>query len=111
MLLAKAKSSSFVIEVIVRRFLSRDCVYSNFKIPVFLLFQKISCNMDHDLVVCVDAWACIHLVMPTLFTSPDEWKNAACTRNDVPEEVWGDLSEDRLRYDKAFIAHIKNRLN
>ena len=64
--------------------------------------------MDHDLVVCVDAWACIHLVMPTLFTSPDEWKNAACTRNDVPEEVWGDLSEDRLRYDKAFIAHIKN---
>ena len=65
--------------------------------------------MDFDLVVCVDAWASIHLVMPTLFNSANEWEKAARTRNDVPDDVWGDLSEQRLRYDQMYITHIKNQ--
>ena len=65
--------------------------------------------MDFDLVVCVDAWACIHLVMPTLFRSASDWKKAASSRNDVPQDVWGDLSEQRLHYDAQFVAHIKNQ--
>ena len=65
--------------------------------------------MDYDLVVCVDAYAYVHLMMPTIFDDCDVWMNAAKTRNDVPVEIWGELSEERLRYDHAFIAHIRNQ--
>ena len=65
--------------------------------------------MDHDLVVCVDAFACVHLVMPSLFDSVHEWTLAAKTRNQVPEEVLGDITEERLLYNKAFIKHLRNQ--
>ena len=65
--------------------------------------------MEYDLVVCVDAFASIHLVMPSLFKNAADWQEAASSRNDVPEDVWGDLSEDRLRYDIQFISHIRNQ--
>ena len=65
--------------------------------------------MDYDLVVCVDAFACIHLVMPSIFNNVSDWQSAASSRNDVPEDVWGDLSDDRLRYNIQFIAHIRNQ--
>ena len=72
-------------------------------------FENFVITMDFDLVVCVDAFACIHLVMPTIFSSAEEWQKAAASRNDVPEDVWGDLSEERLRYDALFVSYLKNQ--
>ena len=65
--------------------------------------------MDYDLVVCVDAYAAVHFMMPLLFHNADEWKAAASTRNDVPQEIFGELSLERLRYDQKFIDHIRNQ--
>ena len=65
--------------------------------------------MDYDLVVCVDAFACVHFVMPSLFNSFHGWVTAAKTRNNVPEDVLGDLSEARLEYDRRFIKHLRNQ--
>ena len=65
--------------------------------------------MDYDLVVCVDAYAAIHLVMPTMFNNVDAWIQACASRNDVPEDVWGCLTEARLNYDREYIRHIRDQ--
>ena len=65
--------------------------------------------MEYDLVVCVDAYAAVHFMMPLVFQNVQEWKEAAMTRNDVPEEIFGELTVERLRYDQRFIDHIRNQ--
>ena len=66
-------------------------------------------DMEYDLVVCTDAYAAVHFVMPLIFHDFHEWKKAAMTRNDVPEEIFGELTEDRLRYDHKLIDFIRNQ--
>ena len=65
--------------------------------------------MEYDLVVCADAYAAVHLVMPLIFHNVLEWKKAALTRNDVPGEIFGELTEERLRYDQKVIDYLRNQ--
>jgi len=65
--------------------------------------------MEYDLVVCVDAYAAVHFMMPLVFDNAEDWIAAASTRNDVPDEIFGELTAERLRYNHHFIDHIRNQ--
>ena len=78
----------------------------NFKFPLRLETQLR--DMDLDLVLCCESWACIHLVMPPLFSNHQQWIDAAYNRQDVPNECFGTMSELRFHYNLEFIHWIRN---
>ena len=63
--------------------------------------------MDIDLVLCCESWACIHLIMPTLFDNANDWMNAVELRQELPIECQGTISETRFHHDLNFIHFVQ----
>ena len=65
-------------------------------------------TMDIDLILCCESWACIHLIMPTLFDNAQEWMEAVHSRQDLPIECQGTISETRFYDNLRFIQFVQS---
>ena len=64
--------------------------------------------MDIDLVLCCESWACIHLIMPTLFENANDWMNAVLLRQELPTECQGTITKTRFDHNLNFIQFVQS---
>lgn len=65
--------------------------------------------MDVDFVVCLDSWACVHLILPLLFPKPETWMLACNHRQDVPREAIGSITAKHFQYNTQFLSFLKSQ--